>query len=99
MNNPKLKGTLACFFVTVRFQKLAEEKGLSGKPTKKFDRDSAKAFVEERVPTSILNIYDESAAAESIRNINTAKKETVVVRSFGGSVSLSLAIYVYSLYV
>ena len=30
-----------------------------------------------------------SVAAESITNINTAKKETAVVSSFGGSVSLS----------
>ena len=52
MNNPKLKETLACFFVTARFKKLAEEKGLIGKPTKKFDRGSAKAFVEECVPPS-----------------------------------------------
>ena len=27
MNNPKLNQTLACFFVTTRFQKLANEKG------------------------------------------------------------------------
>ena len=54
-----------------------------------FGRESAKAFVEERVPPSILSIYDESVAAESIRNVNTVKKETTVVRSFGGSVSLS----------
>ena len=27
VNNPKLKETLACFFVTARFKKLAEEKG------------------------------------------------------------------------
>ena len=49
INNPKLKET-PCFFATARFKKLAEEKGLIGKPTKKFDRQSAKAFVEERVP-------------------------------------------------
>ena len=89
MNNPKLKETLACFFVTARFKKLAEEKELIGKPTKKFDRENAKAFVEECVPTSILNTYDEFIAAKSIRNINTAKKETAVVRNFGGAVSLS----------
>ena len=60
-----------------------------GKSTKKFDRESAKAFVEEHIPTSILNIYDESVAAESVMNINTAKKETAVVRSFGVAVSQS----------
>ena len=76
-NNPKLKETLACFFVTTRFQKLAEEK-LSGKPTKEFDRESAKAFVEERVPTSILNIYDESVAAESIRKSILRKKKLLL---------------------
>ena len=54
-----------------------------GEPTKKSDRESAIDFVDERVPLSILNNYDESIAAKSIRNINiAAKKETVVVRSF-----------------
>ena len=53
MNNPKLKQTLACFFVTTRFQKLAKEKGLSGNSTKKLDWESAKAFGEEHIPTSI----------------------------------------------
>ena len=85
MNNPKHKETLGLSIVTARFKK-SEEKG---KPTKECGRESAKAFVEERVPPSILSIYDESVAAESIRNINTAKKETAVVRRFGGSVSLS----------
>ena len=28
MNNPKLNQTLACFFVTTTFQKLANEKGM-----------------------------------------------------------------------
>ena len=89
MNNPKLKGTQGRFFVTEKFKKLAEEKGLTGKPVAKFNRESATAFVEERVPPSILNKYDESIAVKSIRNINDAKKKTAVVRSFGGDVSLS----------
>ena len=50
MNNPKLKETLGRFFVTEKFKKLAEEKGLTGKPVAKFNRESATAFVEERVP-------------------------------------------------
>ena len=50
LNNPKLKQTLGCFIVTTRFKKLAEEKGVSEKPTEKFGRESAKTFVEERVP-------------------------------------------------
>ena len=54
MNNPKLKETLGLSIVTARF-KNSEEKG---KPTKEFGRESAKAFVEERVPPSILSIYD-----------------------------------------
>ena len=41
MNNPKLKETLGCFFVTEKFKKLAEEKGLTGKPVAKFNRESA----------------------------------------------------------
>ena len=89
MNNPKLKEMLACFFITARFKKLAEEKRISGKPTKKFDKQSAKVFIEESEPPSILNTYDEFIDAKSIRNINTAKKETAVVRNFGGAVSLS----------
>ena len=32
MNNPNLKGTLGRFFVTEKFKKLVEEKGLTGKP-------------------------------------------------------------------
>ena len=84
MNNPKLIETRECFFVTARFKKLSEEKGLVGKPTKRFDRESAKAFVEERVLLSIRNTNNESIAAKSIRNINTAKKETTVVRSCRG---------------
>ena len=50
MNNPKLKETLGCFIVTTRFKKLAEEKGINEKPTEIFGRESAKTFVEERVP-------------------------------------------------
>ena len=50
MNNPKLKETLGRFFVTEKFKKLAKEKGLTGKPVAKFNRESATAFVEERVP-------------------------------------------------
>ena len=41
MNNPKLKETLGRFFVTEKFKKLAEEKGLTGKPVAKFNRESA----------------------------------------------------------
>ena len=89
MNNPKLKETLGCFIVTTRFKKLAEEKGINEKPTETFGRESAKTFVEERVPPSILNKYDESIAEKNIRNINDAKKKTAVVRSFGWDVSLS----------
>ena len=85
MNNPKHKETLGLSIITARF-KSSEEKG---KPAKECGRESAKAFVEERVSSSILSIYGESVAAEIIRNINNAKKETAVVRSFGGSVSLS----------
>ena len=84
MNNPKLKGTLGRFFVTEKFKKLAEEKGLTGKPVAKFNREIATAFVEECVSLSILNTYDDSIAAKCIRNINDVKKGTAVVRSFGG---------------
>ena len=89
MNNPKLKETLGRFFVTEKFKKLAEEKGLTGKPVAKFNRESATAFVEKCVPLSILNTYDDSIAAKCIRNINDAKKGTAVVRSFVGAISLS----------
>ena len=51
-----LKGRLTCFFVTARSKrKLAEEKGLIGKPANKFDSGSAKAFV---VCPINLNTYD-----------------------------------------
>ena len=89
MNNPKLKEMQGRFFATEKFKKLAEEKGLTGKPVAKFNRESATAFVEECVLLSILNTYDDSIAAKCIRNINYMKKGTAVVRSFGEAVSLS----------
>ena len=93
MNNPKLKETLGRFFGTEKFKKLAEEKGLTGKPVAKFNRESATAFVEKCVPLSILNTYDDSIAAKCIRNINDAKRGTAVVRSFrgGGEGAVSLS--------
>ena len=49
----KHKDTLGLSIVTARFRN-SEEKG---KHTKECGRESAKAFVEERVPPSFLSIY------------------------------------------
>ena len=99
LNDIELKKSLGFFLITSKFSKVVEEYGIvdnSGNKEKEKENiknnrtaESVKKVVQELVPPAALKTYNKHISSEGVKDINQTWKSTLMLRNFGGDVSLS----------